>query len=58
MLRDNKLEAFSYLDHRTVDGKNNIIVDVHATAGNVSDSDAILNRIEKLMKPFISNQSI
>ena len=27
--RDHKEEGFMYLDHRTVDGKNNIIIDCH-----------------------------
>ncbi|WP_423243373.1 hypothetical protein [Clostridium septicum] len=30
-MRDNKPEGFFYLDHRTVDSKNNIIMDVHVT---------------------------
>ena len=45
MMRDNKPEGFFYLDHRTVDSKNNIIMDVHVTPGNVSDSEPILKRI-------------
>ena len=44
MMRDNKPEGFFYLDHRTVDSKNNIIMDVHVTPGNVSDSEPILKR--------------
>lgn len=52
MMRDNKPEGFFYLDHRTVDGKNNIIVDVHVTAGNVSDSDPILDRIDRINETF------
>ena len=46
MMRDNKPEGFFYLDHRTVDSKNNIIMDVHVTRGNVSDSEPILKRID------------
>ena len=38
MTRDNKPQGFFYLDHRTVDGMHGIIVDTHATAGNVNDS--------------------
>ena len=36
MMRENKPEGFFYLDHRTVDSKNNIIVDVHVTPGNLA----------------------
>ena len=31
MMRDNKPEGIFNLDHRTVDSKNNIIMDVHVT---------------------------
>ena len=36
--REGKPKGFFYLDHRTVDGKHNIITDTHVTAGNVHDS--------------------
>lgn len=36
--RDNKEEGFMYLDHRIVDGKNNIIIDYHITPGTIHDS--------------------
>ena len=52
MMRDNKPEGFFYLDHRTVDSKNNIIMDVHVTPGNVSDSDPILKRIDRIEETF------
>ncbi|MGL5329775.1 MAG: transposase, partial [Peptostreptococcaceae bacterium] len=52
MMRDNKPEGFFYLDHRTVDSKNNIIMDVHVTPGNVSDSDPILKRIDVVKEKF------
>ena len=52
MMRDNKPEGFFYLDHRTVDSKNNIIVDVHVTPGNVSDTDPILKRIDRIKETF------
>ena len=52
MMRDNKPEGFFYLDHRTVDSKNNIIMDVHVTPGNVSDSEPILNRIDRIEETF------
>ena len=51
-MRDNKPEGFFYLDHRTVDSKNNIIMDVHVTPGNVSDSDPILKRIDRIKETF------
>lgn len=41
-MRDNKPEVFFYLDYRTVDSKNNIIMEVHVIPGNVSDSEPIL----------------
>ena len=52
MMRDNKPEGFFYLDHRTVDSKNNIIMDVHVTPGNVSDSEPILKRIDRIEETF------
>ncbi|WP_212905403.1 transposase, partial [Clostridium polyendosporum] len=52
MMRDNKPEGFFYLDHRTVDSKNNIIVDVHVTPGNVSDSEPILKRLDRINETF------
>lgn len=52
MIRDNKPEGFFYLDHRTVDSKNNIIMDVHVTLGNVSDSEPILKRIDRIDETF------
>ena len=52
MMRDNKPEGFFYLDHRTVDSKNNIIVDVHVTPGNVSDTDPILKRLDRITSAF------
>ena len=51
-MRDNKPEGFFYLDHRTVDSKNNIIMDVHVTPGNVSDSEPILKRIDRIKETF------
>ena len=58
MMRDNKPEGFFYLDHRTVDSKNNIIMDVHVTPGNVSDSEPILKRIDRIEETFNINLSI
>lgn len=44
--RDHKEEGFMYLDHRTVDGAHNIIVDAYITKGNVHDSVPYLERLE------------
>lgn len=52
MYRDNKPEGFFYLDHRTVDSLNNIIVDVHVTPGNVNDVDPYLNRLDRIIERF------
>lgn len=52
MMKDNKPEGFFYLDHRTVDSKNNIIVDVHVTPANVSDTDPILKRLDRVKETF------
>lgn len=35
-----------YLDHRTVDGQSNIIVDCYITPGNVHDSGPYLGRLD------------
>lgn len=52
MVRDGKPKGFFYLDHRTVDGKYNIITDVHVTPGNVNDVDPYVDRIETQIKKF------
>lgn len=52
MVRDEKPQGFFYLDHRTVDGKHNIIVDTHATPGNVHDSQPIIGRIDRILDTF------
>ena len=41
-----------YLDHRTVDGKCNIIVDCHITKGNVHDSVTYIDRMEYIKDKF------
>ena len=41
-----------YLDHRTVDGKNNIIMDCHITPGNVHDSGPYIDRLNQIEKNF------
>lgn len=52
MARTNKPEGFHYLDHRTCDGKNNIISDVHITPGNINDSTVYLDRLQYQEKRF------
>lgn len=57
MHREGKPQGFFYLDHRTVDGAYNIIVDSHITPGNVHDSVPYTDRMERIknslgLKPF------
>lgn len=52
MVRDGKPEGFFYLDHRTVDGKYNVITDVYVTPGNVHDSVPYLARLDRQRKRF------
>ena len=53
--RSNKENGFVYLDHRTVDGKNNIIVDCHITKGNVHDSTVYIQRMKYIKNTFNFN---
>ena len=46
--RSHKEEGFMYLDHRSVDGKYNLIVDAYITKGNVHDSQPYLERLQYL----------
>ncbi len=52
MTRDNKPQGFFYLDHRTVDGKHNIILDTYATPANVNDSQPYIKRLDYVMAKF------
>lgn len=52
MHREGKPKGFFYLDHRTVDGKCNIITDVYVTAGNVHDSQPYVERLKKQIEKF------
>lgn len=52
MVRDGKPKGFFYLDHRTVDGRCNIITDVHLTPGNVHDSVPYLGRLDRQAERF------
>ena len=53
--RDNKEKGFMYLDHRTVDIKNNIIVDCYVTQGNVHDSVPFISRAEYIKNKYNFN---
>lgn len=53
--RDNKENGFMYLDHRTVDGKHNIIVDCYITKGNVHDSVPYIGRMEYIKNIYNFN---
>lgn len=52
MHRDEKPKGFFYLDHRTVDGDYNIIIDTHITPGNVHDAQPFITRIDKIKATF------
>ena len=44
--RDNKEKGFMYLEHRTVNGKCNIITDAYVTKGNIHDSVVCTDRLD------------
>ncbi len=52
MVRDRKPKGFFYLDHRTVDSKFNIIIDVFVTPGNVNDVVPYLDRLDIQIQKF------
>lgn len=52
LMREGKEETFAYLDHRTVDGKFNIITDVHVTAANIHDSIPYIGRLDRQIERF------
>ncbi len=52
MHRDGKPQGFFYLDHRTVDSKNNIITDVFVTPGNVNDVKPYIARLQAQIEKF------
>lgn len=52
MVRDGKPKGFFYLDHRTVDGRCNIITDTYATPANVHDSIPYLGRLDRQRERF------
>ena len=44
--RDHKEKGFMYLEHRTVNGKCNIITDAYTTKGNIHDSAVCTQRLD------------
>lgn len=52
LVREGKPKGFFYLDHRTVDGRHNLITDVHVTPGNVHDSRPYLGRLKRQRERF------
>ena len=52
MVREGKPEGFFYLDHRTVDGKHNIITDAHVTPASLHDSVPYLERLDRQRERF------
>ena len=47
-----KKNVFAYLDHRTVDGKYNIITDVFITKGNYHDTVCYIDRLDYQINKF------
>jgi len=52
MVRDGKPKGFFYLDHRTVDGRLDLITDTYATPANVHDSIVYLGRLDRQRHRF------
>ena len=52
MFRDGKPKGFHLLDHRTVDGKFNIITDSYVTSGAMNDSVPYLGRLDRQIERF------
>jgi transposase len=52
MVREGKPKGFFYLDHRSVDGKHNIITDAHVTPASVHDSVPYLERLDRQRERF------
>ena len=55
LMRKGKEETFAYLDHRTVDGKFNVITDVFITKGNYHDSTCYIDRLDYQIDKFNFN---
>lgn len=52
MHRDNKQKGFMYLEHRTVENKNALILDAFITPGNVHDAIPYIGRLNYIIKKF------
>lgn len=52
MVREGKPKGFFYLDHRTVDGRHNLITDTFVTGANVHDSIPYLERLDRQRERF------
>lgn len=52
MVRDGKPKGFFYLDHRSVDGKHNLITDSYVTPASVHDSIPYLERLDRQRERF------
>ena len=52
MHREGKPKDFFYLDHRTVESKNNIITDVFVTPGNTNDVKPYIKRLDVQIEKF------
>lgn len=52
MVREGKPKGFFYLDHRSVDGKHNLITDSHATPASIHDSVPYLDRVDHQRQRF------
>lgn len=52
MNQETKPKMFAYKEHRTVDGKKNIIIDAYVSAANLHDSVPYISRMEKIKEKF------
>lgn len=52
LTREGKPEGFYYLNHVTVDGKLNLVTDVHVTPGNVHDATSYIERLDYQVNKF------
>ena len=48
MSKEGKPDGFHYSEHRTVDSKNNVVVNVHITAANINDMTPVPEIIEEI----------
>jgi transposase len=52
MARTGKPEGFFYLEHRTTDGKHNMITDSYTTPGNIQDHQVYMDRLTFQINQF------